>query len=149
MPMPTPRQVVTEWVAAFNSRDAAGAASLYHEDATNIQVAEGEPIKGRQAILDSFTSFFHAFPDSYTRIEHIFEDGEWSIIEWVGGGTFRGEFAGHAPTGRSFTLRGCGLFHVVDGKILFQRGYWDKAAWFGQLGIPLEPERQIKESPAM
>ena len=89
MSMPTPRQVVTEWVAAFNSRDAAVAASLYHEDATNIQVAEGEPINGRQAILDSFTSFFHAVPNSYTRIEHIFGDGEWPITEWVGCGTFR------------------------------------------------------------
>ncbi|MBV9297597.1 MAG: nuclear transport factor 2 family protein [Verrucomicrobia bacterium] len=89
MSMPTPRQVVTEWVAAFNSRDAAVAASLYHEDATNIQVAEGEPINGRQAILDSFTSFFSCVPNSYTRIEHIFGDGEWPITEWVGCGTFR------------------------------------------------------------
>jgi hypothetical protein len=29
----------------------------------------------------------------------------------------RGEFAGHAPTGRSVALRGCGFFHVTDGKI--------------------------------
>ena len=41
------------------------------------------------------------------------------------------------PNGRSFTLRGCGFFHVTDGKILYQRGYFDKATWFGQLGIPL------------
>jgi hypothetical protein len=45
-----------------------------------------------------------------------------------------------APNGRSFTLRGCGFFHVVDGKIRFQRGYFDKTTWFGQLGIPLAEE---------
>ena len=77
----------------------------------------------------------------------------WRVVDyrvgWWRNFSSRGEFAGHGSTGRSFTLRGCRLFHVVDGKILFQRGYWDKAAWFGQLGIPLEPERQIKESPAM
>lgn len=127
-PLKTPKQVVTEWAAAFNRQDAAGAAALYHEDATNIQIAEGEPMRGRQAILDSFTSLFRAFPDSYTRVENMFEDGEWSIIEWVGGGTFRGEFAGCAPTGRSFILRGCGFFDVANGKIRFQRGYWDKAS---------------------
>jgi hypothetical protein len=59
------------------------------------------------------------------------------IIEWTGGGTFRGEFAGHAPNGRSFTLKGCGFFHVVDGLIRSQRGYWDKTTWFSQLDIPL------------
>jgi len=26
---------------------------------------------------------------------------------------------------------------VVEGKIKFQRGYWDKATWFGQLGLPI------------
>jgi steroid delta-isomerase-like uncharacterized protein len=130
---------VTEWAASFDRRDAAGAAALYHEDAINIQVAEREPVRGRQAILNSFISFFRAFPDSYTRVEHIFEDGEWAVIEWSGGGTMRGEFAGHSPTGRSFTLRGCGFFNVVNGTIRFQRGYWDRATWFGQLGLPLEP----------
>jgi hypothetical protein len=24
----------------------------------------------------------------------------------------------------------------VSGRIQFQRGYWDEATWFGQLGIP-------------
>src|SRR5688572_29822939 len=136
--MMTPKQVVTEWAAAFNRRDAAAAAALYHDDATNIQVALSEPVRGRQAMLDSFTAFFRAFPDSYTQVEHMFEDGEWAIVEWRGGGTFRGEFVGHAPTGRSFTLRGCGFFHVIEGKIRVQRGYWDRATWFKQLGLPID-----------
>lgn len=133
----TPKQVLTEWAAAFNKRDAAAAAALYHEDASNFQVAMGEPVRGRDAILAGLVEFFRAFPDSYTRVEQILEDGEWAIIEWEGGGTFLGEFAGHAPTGRSFTLRGCGFFQVVAGRIVFQRGYWDRATWFGQIGIPL------------
>jgi ketosteroid isomerase-like protein len=36
--MMTPKQVVTEWAAAFNRHDTAAAATLYHDDATNIQV---------------------------------------------------------------------------------------------------------------
>src|SRR5437667_11236645 len=69
--------------------------------------------------FDSFTAFFLAFPHNYTRAH--FRDGERAFIEWRGGGTMRGAFAGHAPTGRSFTLRGCGFFHIVDGRIRFQR----------------------------
>ena len=34
-------------------------------------------------------------------------------------------------------MGGCGVFHVVNGKIKLQRGYWDKATWFRQLGIPI------------
>lgn len=39
-----------------------------------------------------------------------FEDGQWAILEWKD----------------SLGLRGCGFFHIVNDKILFQRGYWDK-----------------------
>jgi steroid delta-isomerase-like uncharacterized protein len=124
-------------VAAYNRRDAYAAAKLYHEDATNLQVALGDPTVGRQAILDELLSFFDAFPDNFTRIENLFEDGEWAMLEWFGGGTWRGEFGGMAPNGRSFTLRGCGFFHVTDGRIRFQRGYFDRATWFDQLGIQL------------
>jgi pimeloyl-ACP methyl ester carboxylesterase len=42
------------------------------------------------------------------------------------------------PTGRTFTLRGCGFFQIVDGKIRSQRGYWDRATWFNQLGLPID-----------
>lgn len=46
-------------------------------------------------------------------VENIFEDGEWGILEW------------RDPVG----LRGCGLFHVVGGRIAFRRGYWDKMSF--------------------
>jgi ketosteroid isomerase-like protein len=65
--MTTPSQVVTEWAIAFNSRNAARAAALYHEEATNMQAALGEPVRGRQAIHDNFAAFFRAFPDSYAQ----------------------------------------------------------------------------------
>jgi steroid delta-isomerase-like uncharacterized protein len=135
--MKTPREVIQDWVAAFNQRNAHAAVQLYHEDATNFQVALGDPTVGREAILNDLLSFFHAFPDNFTDVENLFEEGEWAILEWFGGGTWRGEFAGMSPNGRSFKLRGCGFFYITDGRIRFQRGYFDKATWFGQLGIPL------------
>src|SRR5215211_2090135 len=100
--MQRPREVVQEWVAAYNQRDAYAAAELYQEDATNLQVALGAPTVGRQAILDDLISFFNAYPDNFTQIENLFEDGEWAILEWFGGGTWLGEFGGMARTeGRS------------------------------------------------
>jgi steroid delta-isomerase-like uncharacterized protein len=133
----TPREVVLEWVAAYNARDAQALAELYHEDATNHQVALGEPLVGKQQMLENFSAFFHAFPDNFTHVENLFESGEeWAILEWYGGATWKGELDGMVPNGKSFRLRGCGFFRVVDGKIAFQRGYFDRATWFSQLDIP-------------
>ena len=54
-------------------------------------------------------------------VENIFEDGEWAILEWKD------------PLG----LRGCGFFHIVDGKIKLQRGYWDKLSFLKQHNLPI------------
>jgi predicted ester cyclase len=65
-------------------------------------------------------------------------DGDWAAWEWIGGGTFKGKFYGNQPTGKSFEIRGCGFFQFKDDKIILQRGYWDKFAWFSQIGLKIE-----------
>lgn len=135
--MRTPRQVIQTWVEALNAHNADAVAALYHDDAINIQVAIGTPIEGKNAIHRDFVNFFASTPDTYTHIENLFEDGEWAILEWSGGGTFMGDDEESGTKGKKYTLSGCGFFRVIDGKIRFQRGYWDKLTWFRQVGLPL------------
>jgi catechol 2,3-dioxygenase-like lactoylglutathione lyase family enzyme len=126
-----PKQVLSEWVRFMNTHEPEALAELYDENATNLQIAVGKPLVGRKAILEDFRVFFSNIPDSFTTVENFFEDGEWAILEWSGGGTFQ-------RTAKAFALRGCGFFRMKDEKIVFQRGYWDKFTWFRQVGLPLE-----------
>jgi limonene-1,2-epoxide hydrolase len=114
-----PREVVTAWVDAFNRGDVDALAALYTEDAVNHQVAES-PVRGRAAIRRMFVDGFAA-ADMVCIVEQVLEDGEWAILEW------------RDPLG----LRGCGFFHVVDDRIAFQRGYWDKLSFLRAHGLPL------------
>lgn len=114
-----PRQLVAAWVEAFNRADVDALAAFYTEDAVNHQVAEA-PVEGRKAIRQMFVSGF-ASATMVCIVENLFEDGEWAILEW------------RDPLG----LRGCGFFHVVNGKIVFQRGYWDKISFLRSQGLPL------------
>ena len=114
-----PREVVLAWVEAFNRADAEALAGLYREDATNHQVAE-PPVTGRAAIRETFATEF-ARAKMTCIVENLFQDGEWAMLEW------------RDPLG----LRGCGFFHVVNGRIKFQRGYWDKLTFLRQHGLPL------------
>ncbi len=115
----TPKQVIAKWVDSFNSADADALANFYTADAINYQVAESE-IHGRDAIREMFEREF-ATAEMVCIVENIFEDGEWAILEW------------RDPLG----LRGCGFFHVIDGKIAYQRGYWDKLSFLRQHGLPI------------
>ena len=112
----SPKQVVEAWVVAFNNANADLISNYYHADAVNHQVPVGKAV-GRDAIRDKFAEEFSA-AEMVCIIENLFEDGEWAILEW------------RDPLG----LRGCGFFHVEEGKIRFQRGYWDKLTFMEQQG---------------
>ena len=114
-----PKEVVERWVAAFNTGDAEAIAGLYHEDAVNHQVVN-EPVAGREAIRQMFVQEFST-AEMVCLVENLFEDGQWAILEW------------RDPLG----LRGCGFFQVVDGKIRFQRGYWDRLTFLQQHDLPI------------
>jgi limonene-1,2-epoxide hydrolase len=114
-----PKEVVQKFVHAFNAANVDALANLYSENAINHQVVE-QPVEGREAIRKMFADGF-ASAEMTCIVENIFEDGEWGILEW------------RDPLG----LRGCGFFHVVDAKIVFQRGYWDKLTFLRQHGLPI------------
>jgi limonene-1,2-epoxide hydrolase len=115
-----PKELVRTWVQAFNERRPSEIAALYHEDAINHQVAQ-DPVEGRAAIGAMFAREFAA-ADTVCIVEALFEDGDVAILEW------------RDPLG----LRGCGIFHVRDGKIAFQRGYWDKLSFLRLHGLPID-----------
>jgi len=117
-----PRELVRNWVAAFNTGDANAMAAFYAEDAVNHQVIR-DPVVGRDAIREMFAKEF-AMAEMVCLVENLFEDGEWAILEW------------RDPKG----LRGCGFFHVIDGRIVFQRGYFNELSFLRQQGLPLPVE---------
>ncbi len=133
-----PVELLKVWIAALQRVDIDAVMDCYADDAVNFQVAAGDPAIGVEQIRVDFEGFFTAFPDLYANVENVIGDGDWAAWEWLGGGTWTGEFLGHQPTGKSYELRGCGFFRFSGGKIVFQRGYWDKHTWFSQIGLPIE-----------
>jgi len=119
----SPSQLVRAWVDAFQRGDSVALAGFYSENAVNHQVAL-DPVIGRPAIFAMFEREFAA-AKMVCVVEQILEDGEWAVLEWKD------------PLG----LRGCGFFHVVNGEIVIQRGYWDKLSFHRLHGIPLTEPR--------
>jgi len=117
-----PRELVKNWVVAFNRADADEMATFYAEDAVNHQVVQ-DPVVGRDAIREMFAGEFGR-ATMVCLVENIFQDGDWAILEWKD------------PKG----LRGCGFFNVVGDRIVFQRGYFNELSFLRQEGLPLPTE---------
>lgn len=116
----SPKEVLLQWIEAFNDMDCQSITELYAENAINHQVAN-EPVEGKLAISEMFRNEFLR-AKMVCIVENIFEDGEWAVLEWKD------------PLG----LRGCGFFHIINDKIVFQRGYWDKLSFLKQHNLPIE-----------
>ena len=114
-----PKALLHLWITAFNRADADALAELYSDHAVNHQIAN-EPVVGKAAIRKMFADEFSK-AEMVCIPENIFQDGEWAILEWKD------------PLG----LRGCGFFHIQKGKIVFQRGYWDKLSFLRLYKLPL------------
>ena len=104
-------ELLDRWIEAFNAADADALAALYHDDAVNHQVANA-PVEGRAATHAMVTAEFAAAEMVCIPVNRM-PDGEWAAMEW------------RDPKG----FRGCGFFHVVDGRIRLQRGYWDRLSF--------------------
>lgn len=115
-----PKEILIQWIDAFNKADSEKLIQLYDLNAINHQVAN-EPVVGRDAIKQMFDQEFSE-AEMVCIPENIFEDGEWVILEWKD------------PLG----LRGCGFFHIVNDKIIFQRGYWDKLSFLRMHNLPID-----------
>ena len=114
-----PKDILLQWVDAFNRADVENITMLYADTAINHQVAN-EPVVGKHNIREMFQQEFSQAIMTCI-VENVFEDGEWAILEWKD------------PLG----LRGCGFFQIVDDKIVFQRGYWDRLSFIKQHNLPL------------
>lgn len=118
--MKSPKEILMKWVGHFNNADVESLINLYSDNAVNHQVAN-EPIEGKAAIKVMFEKEF-AQAEMTCIVENMFEDGEWAIMEWKD------------PLG----LRGCGFFKIVNEKIVFQRGYWDKLSFLKMHNLSIE-----------
>ena len=114
-----PKGVIRQFVKHFNEGNAQKLSELYHDDAINHQVAN-EPVVGKIAIRKMFEKEFSQ-AEMVCIVENIFEDNDWGMLEWKD------------PNG----LRGCGFFHVIEGKIKLQRGYWDKLTFLRKHKLPV------------
>jgi len=105
------KQIILQWVERFNAMDVDALAAMYSDDAINHQIPE-KAVHGREAIRRMFEKEFKT-AEMVCRVELIICEGEWAVLEWSD------------PNG----LRGCGFFHITDGLIVEQRGYWDKLSF--------------------
>jgi steroid delta-isomerase-like uncharacterized protein len=127
------KQVVLNYVEAFNRGDLEALAALFTSDA-QIQGVLGWG--GLEQALPIWKELHEAFAIALT-VEAIIADNDTVAVRYTERGTFRGAFRGQQPTGKSFELVAMEWFSLRDGRICRRWGARDSASQARQIGMKL------------
>ena len=95
----------------------------------------GDYAPTREGLKNFFRDFRTAFPDLSVEVEHMAATDEYVTIRYTARGTHRGEFMGHAPTGKTFEAPAMQLGRWRDGRCVERWGVTDQSAILEQLGL--------------
>ncbi|REJ85752.1 MAG: ester cyclase [Acidobacteria bacterium] len=128
------KQVVREYVDAFNRGDLGRLRSLFSDD------AEIQGVLGRGQI-DRILPIWEQLITGYgmqLEIEEMVAEDDRVAVRYTERGTFAAAAFGREPTGRSYELVAMEWFVLSNGRIRRRWGARDAASQARQLGIPLD-----------
>ena len=127
--METLTEFATRYAAAWSSQDPEMLASFYAENG-RLQVNDGEPSVGPDAITQKARSFMSAFPDMVVELDELRRVGDRVQFHW----RWTGTNTGPGGTGNAVDLRGYEQWALDDeGLILESLGHYDEAEYQRQV----------------
>jgi predicted ester cyclase len=97
---------------------------------------------GEGSFKQFLSSFFTAFPDWHTNIEHIVAEDNLVVVFLNQTRTHQGEFQGKPLTNKPVSIRSADLYKIENGKIVQHLGVVDQFNLLQQTGATFEKANQ-------
>jgi steroid delta-isomerase-like uncharacterized protein len=136
-------KITREILAAINAHDPDRYVSYFEESAVWENEAFPAPIQGQEGAKQILRMYVEAFPDLRIEAERIITSGDHVVTCWRMTGTHKAQFRGPGaldlpPTNKQFSLRGCTVSELKNGRVVRSAVYSDTLAVLRQLGaLPL------------
>lgn len=122
-------EFATAYAEAWSSQDPEALASFYSEDGV-LQVNDGEPSVGRDAITQTVKSFMSAFPDMVVKLVELRRVDDQVQFHWH----WTGSNTGPGGNGNSVDLYGYEQWTLDDNGLIFKSiGHYDEAEYQRQM----------------
>jgi hypothetical protein len=110
------RETVTRIVEAYNGKDAAGVAALFHPNARYWSALGGWQ-EGMPAIKAHLEELHRSLPDEQMEPLAVVTDGDTVVVEFRSSGT--------APSGNPYEVEFTEVIELRDGRIATVKVYLD------------------------
>lgn len=95
----------------------------------------GSPPVNREGVMQMFKMFYGAFPDMHHFFDDFVAEGDKVALRFVLKGSYKGEFQGIPPTGKTVSISASVVDRIVDGKIVEHWSLLDTMGMMQQLGV--------------
>ncbi len=127
--------LMDELRAAWNAQDIQRLAALYAADYEGRDVAQAEPERGPQGVIQTLARYLQAFPDLRFTLDEVIADNDRLALNWTVHGTHRGALMRIPPTERAIEVKGVSIYTVSKGKITRGLFIWDVAGLLRAIGL--------------
>lgn len=127
--------LVDELRTAWDAQDIERLAALYAPEYEGRDVAQAEPERGPQGVVQTRVRYLQAFPDLCFTLDEVIADEDRLALNWTVRGTHRGALMHIPPTGRAIEVKGVSIYTVVRGKITRGLFIWDVAGLLRSIGL--------------
>ncbi len=103
------------------SRDPAALVELFTDDAELVNLAQTEPMRGRDGAQTFWKHYLGAFSKVHSTFHHHFATDSDATLEWTSDGAL--------PDGEPIKYRGVSILEMRDNKVSRFRTYYDSAAF--------------------
>lgn len=137
----SPKTLVSRYLEqAVSGRDAAAIRELVSPQVVFTSPYTPEPIRGIDGFAGMIAMLHGAFPDLRIHEHGSIAEGDTVASRWTATGTHKGNFMGHAPTGRAFRISGISVYRVERGCIAEGWVNDDSLGMMMQLGLLPQPQ---------
>lgn len=127
-------KIIAEAMVALNAHDSAKLISMMSDDAVDYGDGTQPPLKSRDSMRASISTFLTAFPDYKADNLKYFANGNEVVVLGDYSGTFKNDLGKVKATGKSFKLSDADIFTLNDsGKVTSHRFVYPNSALFAQI----------------
>jgi steroid delta-isomerase-like uncharacterized protein len=128
--------LATQYLEAWNSRQGDAVALFMTDDVDFEDVTLGKRMHGRDAVKEFVERFSQTFSSDYHfELVTEFVSGASLAAEWSVSGHHDRDSPALPATHKPFTIRGATMARLEDGKISYNRDYWDMATFLREVGV--------------
>ena len=126
----------TRYIGAWDTHDAAAIGNFMDDDVDFEDVTMDETLQGRKEVEEFVERLGETFSSDYrfTLVTEFVTDSTMAL-EWTVSGTHDRTSPVLPATGKPFNIRGATIARLRNGKITYNRDYWDMATFLREVGV--------------